>query len=155
MNYLVENEELTLQYIPGNGAWTYQLIIPHTKEIKGKWGDLKVSGTIDGFEIKHKNLGPLKNSDKKMSINSEIRNALNKTGGDTVIVTLYLENQSKTTDHSEILECFKDAQVLQIFERLDKIAQTQLLNEILTAATDEQKAGKIIQTIESLKHQKK
>ena len=155
MNYLVENEELTLQYIPENGAWTYQLIIPHTKEIKGKWGDLKVSGTIDGFEIKHKNLGPLKNSDKKMSINSEIRNALNKTGGDTVIVTLYLENQSKTTDHSEILECFKDAQVLQIFERLDKIAQTQLLNEILTAATDEQKAGKIIQTIESLKHQKK
>ena len=66
MNYIVENEKLTLQYIPGNGAWTYQLIIPNTKDIKGKWGDLKVSGTIDGYEIKNKNLGPVKNSDKKM-----------------------------------------------------------------------------------------
>ena len=56
MKYIIENEKLTLQYIPGNGAWTYQLIIPHTKDIKGKWGDLKVSGTIDSYKIKHKNL---------------------------------------------------------------------------------------------------
>jgi hypothetical protein len=52
MNFIVENEELTLQYIPGNGAWTYQLIIPNTKDIKGKWGDLKVTGTIDGYKRK-------------------------------------------------------------------------------------------------------
>lgn len=78
MNFIIENEELTLQNIPGNGAWTYQLIIPNTKDIKGKWGDLKVTGTIDGYKIKNKNLGPVKNSDKKMSINSEIRKAINK-----------------------------------------------------------------------------
>ncbi|MDD2987089.1 DUF1905 domain-containing protein [Flavobacterium sp.] len=150
MNYIVENEKLTLQYIPGNGAWTYQLIIPNTKNIKGKWGDLKVSGTIDGYQIKNKNLGPLKNSDKKMSINSEIRNAINKDGGDTVIVTLYLENQTEPKNSSEILECFKDAQVLQVFERLLKIEQTEILNEILTVATDDQKTEKIIKAIENL-----
>lgn len=150
MNYIVENEKLTLQYIPGNGAWTYQLIIPNTKDIKGKWGDLKVSGTIDGYEIKNKNLGPVKNSDKKMAINSEIRNVINKNGGDTVIVTLYLENQTETNDNSEILECFKDAQVLHIFERLDKIEKIQILNEISTVATDDQKAEKIIKAIENL-----
>ncbi len=150
MNYIVENEKLMLQYIPGNGAWTYQLIIPNTKDIKGKWGDLKVSGTIDGYEIKNKNLGPVKNSDKKMSINSEIRNAINKDGGDFVMVTLYLENQSDNNDSSEILECFKDAQVLRIFERLDKIAQTEILREIWTVATDEQKAERIIKAIEYL-----
>jgi hypothetical protein len=150
MNHIVENEKLTLHYIPGNGAWTYQLIIPNTKDIKGKWGDLKVSGTIDGYKIKNKNLGPVKNSDKKLSINSEIRNAINKEGGDTVIVTLYLENQNETNDSSEILECFKDAQVLEIFERLDKIEQIQILNEIWTFATDDQKAEKIIKIIENL-----
>lgn len=106
MNYSIENEKLTLQYIPGNGAWTYQLIIPHTKDIKGKWGDLKVAGTIDSYKIKHKNLGPVKNSTKKMAINSEIRNAINKKGGDTVTVTLFLENQSDKTDYSAIFECF-------------------------------------------------
>ena len=155
MNYIVENEKLILQYIPGNGAWTYQLIIPNTKDIKGKWGDLKVSGTIDGYEIKNKNLGPLKNSDKKMSINSEIRNAINKDGGDTVIVTLYLENQTEKNDSSEILECFNDAQVLNIFKRLDKIEQTDILNEIWTVATDHQKAEKIIKAIENLENKRK
>ena len=155
MNYIVENEKLILQYIPGNGAWTYQLIIPNTKDIKGKWGDLKVSGTIDGYEIKNKNLGPLKTSDKEMSINSEIRNAINKDGGDTVIVTLYLENQTEKNDSSEILECFNDAQVLNIFKRLDKIEQTDILNEIWTVATDHQKAEKIIKAIENLENKRK
>ena len=65
MNYIIQDTPLTIQYIPGNGAWTYQLIIPNTKDIKGKWGDLKVSGTIDHYPIRHKNLVPVKNSDKK------------------------------------------------------------------------------------------
>ena len=150
MNYIIENEKLTLQYIPGNGAWTYQLIIPNTKNIKGKWGDLKVSGTIDGFEIKHKNLGPIKNSDKKMAINSEIRNAINKEGGDTVTVTLYLENQNNKTDYIEILDCFKEAQVLPIFEKLPKNEQIAILNDISNVATVDQKAEKIISSIEKL-----
>ena len=150
MNYIIENEKLTLQYIPGNGAWTYQLIIPNTKNIKGKWGDLKVSGTIDGFEIKHKNLGPIKNSDKKMAINSEIRNAINKEGGDTVTVTLYLENQNNKTDYIEILDCFKEAQVLPIFEKLPKNEQVAILNDISNVATVDQKAEKIISSIDKL-----
>ena len=155
MNYIIENEKLTLQYIPGNGAWTYQLIIPNTKNIKGKWGDLKVSGTIDGFEIKHKNLGPIKNSDKKMAINSEIRNAINKEGGDTVTVTLYLENQSNKTDYAEILDCFKEAQVLPIFEKLPKNEQVAILNDISNVATVDQKAEKIISSIEKLESKRK
>lgn len=154
MNYIVENEKLMLQYIPGNGAWTYQLIIPNTKDIKGKWGDLKVSGTIDAYEIKNKNLGPVKNSDKKLSINSDIRKAINKEGGDTVMVTLYLENQNKTNDSSEILACFKDAQVLSFFERLDKVEQNEILNKIWTAATEDQKAEKIIKAIENLENKR-
>lgn len=95
MNYIVENEKLVIQYIPGNGAWTFQLIIPNTKDIKGKWGDLKVSGKIDNFEIKNKNLGPMKNSNKKLALNSEIRKYIGKGAGDIVNVTLYLENQNK------------------------------------------------------------
>jgi hypothetical protein len=150
MNYIIKNEKLTLQYIPGNGAWTYQLIIPNTKHLKGKWGDLKVSGTIDDYEIKSKHLGPVKNSDKKMSVNSEIRNAINKKDGDTVTVTLYLENQTDNNDNAEILECFRDAQVMSIFENLSKNQREEILNEINAVATDNQKAEKIVATIEKL-----
>lgn len=150
VNYIVENEKLMLQHLPGNGAWTYHLIIPNTKDIKGKWGDLKVSGTVDGYAIKNKHLAPVKNSDKKMTLNAAIRNAINKEGGATVTVTLYLENETKKNDGSLILACFKDAQVLGIFERMDKKRQTEILKEIWTGATDDQIAEKIVKAIENL-----
>lgn len=150
MNYIIENEKLTLQYIPGNGAWTYQLIIPNTKNIKGKWGDLKVSGNIDGYELKHKNLGPVKNGDKKLAINHEIRTAIGKQGGDVVKVTLYLENQNEQPNHEEIFECLSDAGVLQKFKSLAKAEQDELLREIYETATLNQKTEKIINLIARL-----
>lgn len=42
MNYLIKEEKLELKYVPGKGAWTYHIIIPNTKDIKGKWGEIKV-----------------------------------------------------------------------------------------------------------------
>ena len=141
MNFIVENEKLEIQYIPGNGAWTYQLIIPNTKNIKGKWGDLKVSGKIDNFEIKNKNLGPMKNSDKKMALNSEIRNSIGKGAGDFVNVTLFLENQNeeKTNENEMIFECFKDAEVLNIFNKLEIDEQNEkclLMHQLILSNQD-------------------
>lgn len=150
MNYLIENEELTLQYVPGNGAWTYQLIIPHTKDIKGKWGDLKVSGSIDGYELKHKNLAPVKNGDKKLAINQDIRSAIGKEGGDRVRVTLYLENQNEQPDNEEIFECLRDADVLHLFKGLAKAEQDELLRQINETATLNLNTERIINLIARL-----
>ena len=152
MNFIVENEKIEIQYIPGNGAWTYQLIIPNTKNIKGKWGDLKVSGKIDNFEIKNKNLGPMKNSDKKMAINSEIRNSIGKGAGDFVNVTLFLENQNeeKVNENEMIFECFKDAEVLNIFNKLEIDEQNEIILSINSTATENQKVEKIVKFIAKL-----
>ncbi|MFV8464551.1 DUF1905 domain-containing protein [Flavobacterium sp. LB1P62] len=156
MNYIVENEKLEIQYIPGNGAWTYQLIIPNTKDIKGKWGDLKVSGKIDDYQIENKNLGPLKNSDKKMSLNSEIRNFIGKSGGEFVNVTLYLVNPNleKKNENEIIFECFKDAEVLNIFEKLKIEEQNEIIENINSVATENQKVEKIVKFIAKLEQQK-
>lgn len=152
MNFIIENERLEIIYTPGNGAWTYQLIIPNTKNIKGKWGDLKVSGTIDSFEIKNKNLGPMKNSDKKMALNSEIRNSIGKGAGDFVNVTLYLENQNKekTNENEMIFECFKDAEVLNLFNKLTIEEQNEIIQSINSTATENQKVEKIVKFIAKL-----
>lgn len=152
MNFIVENERLEIIYTPGNGAWTYQLIIPNTKNIKGKWGDLKVSGKIDNFEIKNKNLGPMKNSDKKMALNSEIRNSIGKGAGDFVNVTLYLENQNdeKANENQMIFECFKDAEVLNIFNKLIIEEQNEIIQSINSTATENQKVEKIVKFIAKL-----
>lgn len=155
MQFIIENEKLEIQFIPGNGAWTYHLIIPNTKDIKGKWGDLKVSGKIDDYELKNKNLAPLKNSDKKISLNSEIRNYINKTGGDFVNVTLYLDNKSSNvTDNKMILECFNDAQVLLIFKKLKIEEQNEIVQNINTAATENIKTDKIVKFIAKLEQMK-
>lgn len=90
MELLLENVQLELLYKPNFGAWTYHLRIPNTKDLDSRWGFLKISGTIDGYQIKNINLAPRKNEDKIISINKKIRNAIGKTGGDTVTVTLYL-----------------------------------------------------------------
>lgn len=152
MNFIVENEPLEIQYIAGNGAWTYQLIIPNTKDIKGKWGDLKVSGKIDNFEIKNKNLGPMKNSDKKMALNSEIRNSIEKGAGDFVNVTLYLENKNteENNENEMIFECFKDAEVLNIFNKLKIEEQNEIIQSINSTATKNQKVEKIVKFIAKL-----
>jgi len=89
---LVDNQELRLEYKKGFGAWTYHIQIPGTAEIEGRWGYLKVSGTIDNYEIKSINLAPRKNEDKIISINKKIRDAIGKSGGDLVTVTLYLHD---------------------------------------------------------------
>lgn len=155
MDYIINNEELIIQHIPGNGAWTYQLIIPNTKDIKGKWGDLKVSGTIDNFEIKNKNLGPMKNADKKMALNSEIRNSIGKGAGDLVNVTLYLEDRThvQTNENEMIFECFKDAGVLVFFKQLKVEEQKEIIESINSVATENQKADKIIKVIAKLEKQ--
>lgn len=150
MDFLVKDAALEIRYTPGNGAWTYQLIIPNTRDLKGKWGDLKVSGIIDGHRIESKNLFPSKNADKKLAINSEIRNSINKGAGDMVTVTLFLENQSQELGNGEIFECFKDAEVLPIFETLANDEQQKILSDIKGVATEDQKAEKIIEAIASL-----
>lgn len=157
MNYIVQNEKLEIQYIPGNGAWTYQLIIPNTKDIKGKWGDLKVSGKIDAYEIINKNLAPTKNSDKKMSLNSEIRNFIGKDGGEFVNVTLYLVNQNiqKKNENEIIFECFKDAEVLNLFKKLKIEEQNEIIQNINSTATENQKVEKIVKFIAQLERLKK
>lgn len=89
---LIENQVLTLQHVPGLGAWTYHLRIPGTMDLDSRWGFLKVSGTIDGHEIRNINLAPRKGEDKLISINKAIRDAIGKSGGDQVLVTLYLHD---------------------------------------------------------------
>ena len=101
MKYLVKEKELELMYVPNNGAWTYHIEIPDSKHIVGRWGFLKASGTIDGYKLENKNLFTITGRNKLISINEKIRKAINKTGGDTVTVTLYL-TATPRVDFAEI-----------------------------------------------------
>jgi Domain of unknown function (DUF1905) len=150
MRYLVKNKKLQLKYVPGKGAWTYHLEIPGTKDLRGKWGEMKVSGSIDGCKIENRNLAPIKGGDKIISVNDIIRKAIGKTGGDLVTVTLYLEERQDDITEKKILAAFRDADVFDNFKRLPKERQELIIQDVLSKKTESKQIQLIVGYIESL-----
>jgi uncharacterized protein YdeI (YjbR/CyaY-like superfamily) len=150
MDYLVKNKKLELKYQPGKGAWTYHIQIPNTKHLVGKWGSMKVAGTIDNYKIESINLAKLGDQDKLISINSAIRKAINKTGGDTVTVTLYLLTSKEQITKKEILATFNESGVLKVFTKLIEDEQNEIIRKITSQKTDEQQVKMILKFIDQL-----
>lgn len=150
MNYLVKDEKLELKYVPNKGAWTYHIQIPNTKHIVGKWGFMKVSGFIDSYKIENKNLFTITGQDKLMSINEEIRKAINKTGGDIVTVTLQLNLLKEQITEKQILETFKKSNVLKKFQLLTVDKRNEILKYIISQKSEEKQIKALVKHINAL-----
>ena len=150
MEYLVKDEILELKYEHGKGAWTYHIQIPNTKHIVGKWGSMKVAGTIDNYKIESINLAKLGDQDKLISINDKIRKAINKSGGDKVKVTLYLLITKKQITEKEILETFKEAGVLKTFKKLTDEEQKEIIAKITSTKSEDKQIKVILKFIDQL-----
>ena len=150
MEYLVKDEKLELKYEHGKGAWTYHIQIPNTKHIVGKWGSMKVSGTIDDHKIESINLAKIGDQNKLISINDKIRKAINKSGGDTVTVTLYLLTSIERITEKEILETFKDSDVLKIFNKLSEVEKSEIMGKIISLKSEDKQVKTILKFIDQL-----
>lgn len=150
MKTILKNEKLILRHEPGKGAWTYHLVIPGTKDIRGSWGEMKVSGTIDGYEFKDLNLAPVANADKMISVNGTIRKAINKSGGDEVIVTMYKNSDNKLSSKDQLLDCFDDAGLLNEFKALPNDEQEKIISTILSQPNEGRQEQKIMAAIKKL-----
>jgi hypothetical protein len=153
MEYIIKDEKLELKYQAGKGAWTYHLRIPNSKNIEGKWGDIKVSGVIDNFKIEARNLAPIKGEEKMLSINAEIRKAINKKCGDFVTVTLYLLSDKEKITEIQVLETFKESGVLEAFEKLNAEEKNEILESIFSQKNEEKQIKLIINIIDKLSRQ--
>ena len=150
MEYLVKDEILELKYEHGKGAWTYHIQIPNTKHIVGKWGSMKVAGTIDNYKIESINLAKLGDEDKLISINEKIRKAINKSGGDKVTVTLYLLTTKEQITEKEILETFKAEGVLKAFKKLTNEEQKEIIGKIASTKSEDKQIKVILKFIDQL-----
>jgi Domain of unknown function (DUF1905) len=150
MEYLVKDKKLELKYEPGKGAWTYHIQIPDTKHIVGKWGSLKVSGTIDNYKIDSINLFTITGQDKLISINDKIRKAINKSGGDFVIVTLYLLTSKEQIIEKDVLETFKDSGVLKAFKKLTEDERKEIIEKITALKPEDKQVKMILKYIDQL-----
>lgn len=150
MKKIVDHQKLGLIYKKGFGAWTYHIVIPDTKDIEGTWGSMKVSGSIDDYELKEMNLAPRTDADKMISINSEIRNAIGKTGGDLVTITLFLHTKERSDTKEDVLKCFEDAGVLKAFKASSKKGQDEIIDDITSEKTETKQIEKINHYINKL-----
>jgi ribosomal protein S8 len=150
MKYLVKDEKLELKYEFGKGAWTYHIEIPNSKEIVGKWGFLKASGFIDDYKLENRNLFTITGRNKLLSINADIRKAINKSGGDSVTVTLFLTSTKQAVTRNQILETFRDSGVLKAFEKASTIEKNEILENIMTQKDENKQTKLIIQIIDKL-----
>ena len=150
MEYLVKDEILELKYERGKGAWTYHIQIPNTKHIVGKWGSMKVAGTIDNYKIESINLAKLGDEDKLISINDKIRKAINKSGGDKVRVTLCLLISKEQITEKEILETFKESGVLKPFKKLTDEEQKEIIGKIASTKSEDKQIKVILKFIDQL-----
>jgi Domain of unknown function (DUF1905) len=153
MEYIIKDEKLELIYQHGKGAWTYHLRIPNSKNIEGKWGEIKVSGFIDNFEINRRQLAPIKGEDKMLSINGEIRKAINKKGGDIVTVSLYLLSQKEEITEKQILDTFKESGVFKAYKKLNEFEKNEILASIISQKNEEKQIKIIIKHIDKLSKQ--
>lgn len=150
MNYLVKDEKLELKYVPNKGAWTYHIQIPNTKDIVGRWGYMKVSGLIDNYKIENKNLFTITGQDKLIAVNQEIRKAINKTGRDIVTVTLHLTVLSEQITEKQVLEAFKESNVLKKFQKLSDEQKSEILNNIFSLKSEDKQIKEIVKQIDLL-----
>ena len=139
-----------MKYEHGKGAWTYHIQIPNTKHIVGKWGSMKVAGTIDNYKIESINLAKLGDEDKLISINEKIRKAINKSGGDKVTVTLYLLTSKEQITEKEILETFKESGVLKAFKLLTDEEQKEIIGKIASTKSEDKQIKVILKFIDQL-----
>jgi hypothetical protein len=88
-----------------------------------------------------------------LSINAEIRKAINKKGGDFVTVTLYLLSNKEKLTESQILETFKESSVLEVFENLNTLKKNEILESIFSQKNEEKQIKLIINIIDKLSTQ--
>lgn len=139
---LIDNTYL-LEKFSGKGGWTYAQIpeIPQGKTTPFGW--VRVSGTIDGVELKGYHLMPMGNGKLFLPVKAALRRQIGKKEGDYIHVVLYADD-APTELPSEIKQCMLDEPgTFEIFNTYPRGEQKAFLDWIYSAKTEATKADRI------------
>lgn len=141
----------TLKKFPGKGGWTYTEIPEIAQNPSNHFGWVTVSGTIDGYPLKHHKLMPMGNGQLFLSVKASIRKHIGKQAEDTVHIILE-EDLTNFECPSYIKECFQGNSD-PLFKKLMTLSSSQRKQYIAwieEARSDEGKANRIAKMMQEL-----
>lgn len=141
-----------LEKIPGKGGWTYVRLPGVSSDYRGKFGTVKVSGTIDDYELINYGLMPIRDGGLFLPIKAEIRKKIGKKEGDKVCVLLYADAEDIPMAMPEdLLVCLQDEpEAYQTYQSYTETERKAFLDWIGAANQDEARVRRIAQTIDML-----
>lgn len=144
-------KDCLLKKFPGKGGWTYAEIPEIAQNKNSPFGWVRISGTIDGFELKQYKLMPMGNGQLFLPVRSEIRKKIKKEDGDYVHIDISIDEVPEELTE-ELLECFanEDEVLLHRFKLKSLFEQRAIIQNIYDSKTEEEKAIRIAKLFNSL-----
>ena len=151
---LVEGD-FEVQKFSGKGGWTYVLLPEVSPDRSNPFGWVQVRGSVDDYEIERYKLMPYGNGVLFLPLKAEIRKKIKKDVGDTVHVTVYLD-QTPLYINEEVIDCleFEGGDLVEKFNALKEWQKKIYLDSIYSAKTEDTKARRIAKMIDELKGQR-
>lgn len=150
MQQPIFDDHCLLQKPDVKGGWTFIAMpaMPHLPKKKGST-TVHVRGFIDAYELKDFNIWAMKKS-TFLAVKAEIRKAIKKEAGDTVKLTLWLD-ELQTVIPEDFLVCLREEPALhKHFTNYPPAKQTEITNWIFSAKTEDEKIERMAKTLEKL-----
>jgi len=141
------DKEYQLERMPGKGGWTFIDIPEIAKDREAAFGQVKVKGTIDSFQISDCNLMPRSSGTMFLPVRAEIRKAIEKEEGDYVHVVLYKDEGEFQIPVDFILRLQAEPGALERFTAHKKWEQRMCVKWIYAAKRVETVNERIIKTL--------
>ncbi len=146
----VFNKKVIIQKYPGKGGWCYVVVSGVPANKKRKFGFVRVSGTIDNYQLEKYNLMPMKAGTLFLPIKAAIRKIIKKKEGDTIHVTLYEDNTPLEIPEEFSLCLKEEPKALKFYYTLSDAEQKQYLDWIYSAKKEETKIERMAAAINKL-----
>jgi hypothetical protein len=146
-----------MEKMPGKGGWTYVRLPGVSSGYRGKFGTVRVSGTIDDYELINYGLMPIRDGGLFLPIKAAIRKKIGKQEGDKIHVILYADAEKlPMATPEDLLVCLQDEpEAYQTYHSYTEMERKAFLDWIGSASQDELRIQRIAQTIDMLLNKQK
>jgi Domain of unknown function (DUF1905)/Bacteriocin-protection, YdeI or OmpD-Associated len=147
---MLVNNIYQIQKQPNKGGWHYVVITEIAASEKSALGLVRVSGTVDNYELKQFNLLPMKDGNMLLPLKAALRKAIRKKEGDTVQVTLFSDETPIFVPDAILMSLLEFPRAYDFFMTLSESNKKYYIDWIEEAKRMKTKDNRIVKAIDQL-----